>query len=445
MAHWQRLVIALIGACLGALTVSAWRPGVQATPPKQPDIDELRRLFARPQGIPFPQDAIPSPALVTLGERLFQERRLSSTGSVACATCHIPSLGFADGVAVSTAGVTSKPLRRHTPSLWNLAWAPQLYWDGRAASLEDQARFPMSHPDEMASTPEDAARRLSSDPAYVSGFAAAFPGTAGIAGEQILKAIAAFERTLVSPPTRFDRWLAGDPAALDGQQQLGLALFVGKARCVNCHTGFAFTDHAFHDIGLAGTDRGRGAIIGLAKVDNAFKTPTLRELAWTAPYMHDGSKATLEEVVRHYEDGSSKRPSRSPDMPPPFALADEERAALVAFLESLSSDSPPKPSAEGWVRAAAPAPAVTPVAGRVVSQREKSFFPASIRIARGQSVTVLNDDRRTHNVRIRQPTLDYNSGAQEPGESVVLKFDENGLFEAHCGIHPAMRLRIEVE
>ena len=445
MAIGKRLLIVLLGACLGALAVIIWLADAKVAPPERLELDPLKRGFARPRGLPFPGNEVPAPAMIALGERLFHDPRLSSNGSVSCASCHIPALGLADGVAISTAGITGKPLRRHTPSLWNLAWAPLLFWDGRAESLEDQARFPIGHPDEMASSPDDAAGRLAREPAYVPAFAAAFPGTAAITGEMVLKAIAAFERTLVSPPTRFDRWLAGDSNALSEEQRLGYALFTGKAQCVNCHSGFAFTDHSFHDIGLPGTDRGRGAIIGMSKVDYAFKTPALRELAWTAPYMHNGSKATLEDVVRHYESGGIRRASRSPDMPRPFTLSDDERAALVAFLGSLSSDTPPKPSTEPWVRQGRPSLVVTSVTGRVVTQRNTSFAPGAIRVARGQSITILNDDTRTHNIRIRHPLLDFNSGAQEPGESVVLKLDANGLFEAHCGIHPTMRLRIEVE
>ena len=126
----------------------------------------------------------------------------------------------------------------------------------------------------------------------------------------------------MSPPTRFDRWVAGEAGALTPSEVSGFAIFTGKGRCSNCHTGFAFTDHGFYDIGLPGTDKGRGAEIGLPAADHAFKTPTLRELAWTAPYMHDGSLATLEDVVRHYESGGVARPTRSSDLPANLALTD---------------------------------------------------------------------------------------------------------------------------
>jgi cytochrome c peroxidase len=401
--------------------------------------------FARPLGLPSPSDNPQSFEKVALGERLFNERRLSRTGTISCATCHDPRLGFSDGTPLSSAGATKVELRRHTPTLWNLAWAPTLYWDGRAASLEAQARFPMSHPDEMAGSPEFAATTLRALPDYVAQFKAAFPGEAEITGDQILKAIAAYERTLVSPPTRFDAWIAGDVAALDAQEQRGFAVFTGKAQCANCHNGFGFTDFAFHDIGLPGADRGRGAIVGLEAVDYAFKTPTLRELTWSAPYMHDGSLATLEDVVQHYETGGLRRPSRSPDMPRPFTLTSEERAALVAFLTTLSSETPPRPSREPWIGRPAIATSKPVRDARSVSQRNKTFWPESIVARRGERITILNDDTRTHNLRIVDRLWNFNSGSQEPGESVMLKLDHAGRFVAHCGIHPTMRLTIEVE
>jgi cytochrome c peroxidase len=436
-------LVTLFGAALAGLLALAYMSRAPAFLPASGK--SKQQHYARPTGLPHPPGMPPSPELVKLGQRLFGEVALSGNGQISCATCHDPKLAFTDGAQVSLAGATGRPLRRHTPALWNLAWAPALYWDGRAESLEVQAQFPMSHPDEMASAPEEAAARLSGDPAYVTQFRAAFPGTAAISSDLVLKALAAYERTLVSPPTRFDRWLAGDPTALDAQQQQGFAVFSGKAQCINCHTGFAFTDQAFHDIGLPGNDRGRGAVIGVAKADHAFKTPGLRELAWTAPYMHDGSLAALEDVVRHYEAGGIPRPSRSPDMPRSFTLTVDERAALIAFLETLSSEQPPEPSQEPWVRAHAPPPVVPVVAGRKISQRDKTFAPSAVRVKRGEMVTILNDDTRTHNVRVAHPAMSFNSGAQEPGASVSLRLDTAGLFLVHCGIHPTMQLRIEVE
>lgn len=410
-------------------------------------VDEapLRAAFARPDGVPHPAENRPSPAKVALGERLFSDVRLSANGRISCSTCHDPKLGLAEGVPLSTAGVTGRALRRHTPSLWNVAWSPLLMWDGRAAGLEAQAALPMSDADEMASSPELAVARLNEEADMRAAFAQAFPEAPAVSPSNLLKALAAYQRTLVSPPTRFDSWVAGDDSALSTEERLGLSLFAGKARCIACHVGFSFTDHAFHDIGLPTTDLGRGPVAGLRAADHAFRTPTLRELAWTAPYMHDGSLATLEDVVRHYEGGGIARPSRSRELPKAFVLTDEERAALVAFLETLSSDAPPRPSQEAWARRDAPREAVAASVGvTTISQRNRTFTPTAIKLRRGEAVTVLNDDTRTHNVRIASPQMDFNSGVQEPGESIAMRFDRAGTFEAHCGIHPTMRLTIVV-
>ena len=257
----------------------------------------LKAKFARPTFVPRPADNPPSPARIALGKRLFEDKELSSTGTVACASCHDPKLAFSDGEPRGK-GITGKRLVRHTPSLWNVAFSPLLFWDGRAASLEEQVRFPVEHPDEMGDTLDNAVHRLRGMKATSATFAAAFPGRSRrFPPRTIARALAAYERTLVSPPTRFDRWVAGDAEALSPSEINGLQVFAGKGRCISCHTGFAFTDHNFYDIGLPGADKGRGKEIGLRAADYAFKTPTLRELAWTAPYMHDGSLATLDDVI----------------------------------------------------------------------------------------------------------------------------------------------------
>jgi cytochrome c peroxidase len=404
----------------------------------------LKAKFARPQFVPHPPGNPPTPEKIALGRRLFEDKQLSSTGTIACASCHDPRLAFTDGEPTGK-GVTGKRLVRHTPSLWNAAFSPLLFWDGRAASLEEQVHFPVEHPDEMASTLGAAAERLAKDESYRGAFAAAFPESPEISPHTIAGALAAYERTLVSPPARFDAWVAGKADALTAAEVRGFELFAGKGRCIGCHVGFDFTDHNFYDIGLPGADRGRGKEIGLPAADYAFKAPTLRELAWTAPYMHDGSLATLEDVVRHYERGGVARPTRSKDLPQKLTLTDAERADLVVFLESLSSETPPQPSTEPWVGGGRPPTPPPPTDATVVSQLNKTFTPGRVRLEAGRSLTVLNDDTRTHNVRIFNPKLDYNSGAQEPHESVTIRFPDAGTFEAFCGIHPSMRLTVEVE
>jgi len=452
-AEWSRQPCAasafLLAAATGFLAIAALalRPvgeGVRAAEPADA-LAALKASFARPTFIPHPAGNPPTAAKIALGKRIFEDVELSATGTVACASCHDSKLGFADGEPKGK-GVTGRRLVRHTPSLWNVAWSPLLFWDGRASSLEDQIRFPIEHPDEMGSSLEIAVDRFSRHDSYARAFAAAFPADAPqISPRTIAQALAAYERTLVSPPTRFDRWIAGEVSALTPSEVAGFAIFTGKGRCSSCHAGFAFTDHGFYDIGLPGSDKGRGAQIGLSAADHAFKTPTLRELTWTAPYMHDGSLATLDDVVRHYESGGLARSTRSHDMPQSLALSDRERSDLVAFLEALSSETPPQPSREAWVNAAEPAARAPPTQTTLVSEANKLFHPQYVRVRSGELLTVLNDDTRTHNVRIYDPRFDYNSGAQEPTETVTIRFPGPGTFEAFCAIHPSMRLTVVVQ
>jgi cytochrome c peroxidase len=440
----KHLRAALLGVLLGAFILAVLSSGGTAPAAIAPErLAALKRSFARPSFVPAPPDNPGTPAKIALGARLFSDTALSATGSIACASCHDPQLSYSDGVPRGR-GVTARRLERRTPSLWNIAFSPLLFWDGRASSLESQVHFPIEHPDEMGSSIAAAVLRL--DAGYASAFAAAFPDDPRITQRNLERALAAFERSLVSPPTRFDRWVAGDDAALSVAEVNGFAIFTGKGRCSNCHSGFAFTDHGFYDIGLPGEDRGRGPIIGLKAADHAFKTPSLRERAWTAPYMHDGSLPTLEDVVRNYESGGVQRATRSGDLPAKLALADAERGELVEFLQTLSSEAPPRPSREAWLgdppRTALPS---TPTATTLVRQVDKQFHPARVRLKAGQTLTISNADQRVHNVRIYAPTLDFNSGAQEAGDVVSIPFANSGSFDAFCGIHPAMRLRIDVE
>jgi cytochrome c peroxidase len=444
--HAAAAVALAILVGFGALTAAALQPGAHGLGARRPAaaLAGFTASFARPSFVPHPADNPPSPAKIALGRRLFAEVALSGTATIACASCHDARLAFSDGAAKGR-GVTGRRLARHTPSLWNVAFSPLLLWDGRASSLEDQVRFPVEHPHEMGSTLAGAAARLSGRDDYRRDFGLAFPEQPQPTPRSISSALAAYERTLISPPTRFDQWIAGNAAALSASELRGFAIFVGKGRCIGCHTGPNFTDHNFYDIGLPGDDKGRGAVIDLPAADHAFKTPTLRELAWTAPYMHDGSLATLEDVVRHYERGGVHRPTLSRDLPQNLSLGEQERGDLVAFLETLSSEDPPQPSTEAWVHAPPSAePPLAMIATRV-SQVGKVFSPPHIRLQAGDTLTVLNDDTRTHNVRIYDARLDFNSGAQEPHESVSIRFPHSGSFEAFCGIHPSMRLRIEVE
>lgn len=293
-----------------------------------------RAIFARPDpGAPTPQDQ----AKIALGQELFRDVRLSGSANASCASCHDPDRAFTDGrkTAVGPGGAV---LSRNAPALYNLAWATSFFWDGRAASLADQAKVPIEAANELAGDFQTIEHRLSDDPAISARFAEVFPGSEGVTEKAILDALSAYERSLVSPKTRFDRWVEGDDAALSEKEMQGFDIFVGKGGCVSCHGGWRLTDDSFHDIGLPGKDIGRGALTAGASGLPEFKTPSLREVAHTAPYMHDGSLATLRDVVDHYAGGLIKRPSLAATVVRDLKLSDEEKDALVAFLNTLSSE-----------------------------------------------------------------------------------------------------------
>jgi cytochrome c peroxidase len=440
------LLLCTVSAAAGFSTVLGLCAATGAEVGRKPaTLAALKLEFRRPTTIPFPVNIAPTPARIELGHRLFSERRLSANDSISCASCHDPALAFTDGVARGK-GIAREPLVRNTPTLWNLAWGYDYFWDGRAPSLEAQAQGPIEHPKEMAQSLARSAAKLALDGRYLVAFAKAFPLQRRITPATVSAALASYERTIVSPRTRFDRWVDGDPNALSAAEIDGLRLFTGKAGCSNCHSGWAFTDRAFHDIGLPGDDLGRGPIIGVPGVNHAFKTPGLRELVWTAPYMHDGSLATLDDVVRHYESGGINRPSRSTDLPKNLTLTDEQRGNLVSFLESLSSERPPRPDPNFAFGAPREARTVAAsVATSQISQKDKKFKPEQVRIAASEPLKITNDDTRPHNARVFDPRMSFNSGLQEPGDTVTLRFPETGRFEVFCGIHPSMRLSVEVE
>ena len=402
------------------------------------DLAALKQAFRRPAGIPFPSSNPYSPEKRALGERLFHDKRLSADGSIACATCHDRAKGFSDG-RTTAIGVPRRALARHTPTLWNLAWARNVFWDGRARSLEEQVAGPIIAPDEMAQPMDRLVARLGADRDYKRAFAKAFPNDPRVTEGNLKKAIATYERTLVSPQTRFDRWIEGEAAALSAQETEGFRLF-NKAGCVNCHSGWAFTDYAFYDVGLPSDDRGRGAVLRLEKAEYAFKTPSLREAAHRAPYMHDGSLGDLAGVVKHYVGGIADRATRSPDLRK-IDLSADEQAALVAFLVTLSSEGEPQLPARivAETSQAVPAERVTSI-----SQHDKAFTPTHVQVRRGERLWFLNNDTRTHNIRVFDDKLDFDSGAQEPGETVEIAFAKTGSYLVFCGIHPKMELTVDV-
>lgn len=299
------------------------------------DLTDAQRLaWKRPDTIPFPPDNAYTPERAALGKMLFFDSRLSRDKNLSCASCHNPSFGWEVPFATAI-GAGGKPLGRHAPTALNQAWSKNLFWDGRAPTLEAQARGPIEAAVEMDLPLATAVTRLKEVQGYVAAFGKAYPKE-GLTEATVLKAIATFERTIVTGDTPFDRFIRGDRKALSDEARRGFGLFAGKAGCSACHSGWNFTDDKFHDIGLQTGDAGRRALSNDAADQHAFKTPSLREIAARAPYMHHGEVATLEAVLAHYIAGGQRRPSLSPLMKP-LSLTPQDVQDLLAFMRSLSS------------------------------------------------------------------------------------------------------------
>ncbi len=314
---------------------------VRAEPPAAADasLAALKAKYRRAASIPFPADNPYSDAKAALGAMLFFDPRLSVAGTMSCATCHNPGVSWQDGMPKSV-GHDEKPLPRATPTVINLAWADLIMWDGRKDGLEDQVSGPVGTAAEMGGSLQQAVGAVAAVPAYGRAFTRAF-GTDKVTFGRIAQAIATFERTLVSNKAPFDRWIDGDEGAIDAAAKRGFSLFNGKANCAACHSGWRFTDDGFHDIGLPSLDPGRAAQVpDEPLLQHAFKTPTLRNVSQRAPYMHDGSIATLSAVVVHYDTGFLDRPSLSPEMRR-LGLSEGETNDLVAFMRTLTSVDDP--------------------------------------------------------------------------------------------------------
>jgi cytochrome c peroxidase len=314
---------------LAAWSASGKMPAMQA---------HWRADYLRPIEIPFPEDNPFSQAKAELGRVLFFDPVLSGSRARACASCHNPSLSWADGLKKA---IGDGAMSRRTPTALNLAWVPRLGWDGKFRDLEAFTFAPITSAANMNASEETVIERLTAIPGYVHLFTAAF-GDGPITRGKIEASVATFERSIVSTTAPFDRWVMGDEAAVGPAAKRGFALFNGKARCSECHRGWAFTDGSFHDIGTAeGDDIGRGRLFPTSvKLRYAFKTPTLRDVARRAPYMHDGSLASLEEVIELYDRGGIERPSRS-ELITPLRLTASEKADLVAFMNSLTGEPEP--------------------------------------------------------------------------------------------------------
>ena len=300
--------------------------------------------------VPYPADNPPTAETVALGRRLYYDTSLSADNTVSCATCHNPATGFADPKPVSE-GVGKKAGTRNSPTVLNAAYYSTQFWDGRAANLEQQAEGPMHNPVEMAHTLRGVEKRIAADPTYVKEFEQAF-GPGPITIQRVVNAIGAFERTLVSGDSPFDKWYyGGDQKAVTDSVKRGFMVFMSPAKgnCESCHTlndKYAlFTDNKFHNIGVGATedkvsDTGRFVVTNNPNDTAAFKTPTLRNITMTAPYFHDGSRKTLKEVMDFYIGGGNSNPHLDKEVHSLDFLTAQERADLLAFMEALTGDMP---------------------------------------------------------------------------------------------------------
>lgn len=330
---------ALIGfaSSLSSTTVLAESQRPTLADYEKPGSEDLK-VFSRPAAVPQPADNVANPERVELGKKLFFDPRLSGSNFISCATCHNPALGWSDGQRTAI-GHGMQVLGRATPTILNTAYQRAQFWDGRAGTLEEQALGPIVAAGEMNQPLDELIAELKAIPGYEKSFAAAYPGE-GITTQSIAKAIAAFERTVIAGESDFDRWLAGKPGAMSREALWGFVVFKGKGNCTACHTGHNFTDDKFHNIGLKGVDNpGRFAVDPKPALKGAFKTPTLRDVALTAPYMHNGAYATLEEVVDHYDAGGFENGGTPSEDMKPLNLSKEDKRALVAFLKTLTGDA----------------------------------------------------------------------------------------------------------
>ena len=305
-----------------------------AGPEKQ--TEEL--LVPLPRRAPDPLDNPTTAEKIELGQQLFFDPRLSGDNNMSCASCHPPGKSFADGLPQAL-GRSGQRLDRNTPTLLNVAFYSTFFWDGRAGSLEEQALVPIQSPLEMNQNLAELERELNRIPAYVRQFQSVFGSKA--TGDAIAKALASFQRTLVTEPSPFDRYLEGEEDALSEEAKEGMELFM-EVGCVRCHHGPLLTDDRFHRVRIGHGDLGRGAVTGEAGDNYRFRTPGLRNIAQTGPYMHNGSRRTLEDVVTFYYRGiwSTGGGDLPLDIEPMLDRSFSEISPIVTFLESLTGQAP---------------------------------------------------------------------------------------------------------
>jgi len=346
------VLLLLCSLCLAA----AYPPGLaQSTAPGSTAMPigktvQIKAPLGLPP-VPVPADNPPTEDTIALGRRLYYDPMLSVDGTISCASCHVPQFAFSDNEPTSE-GVGKKRGTRHAPTVINSAYNPLQFWDGRAPSLEEQAKGPMANPVEMAHTLDGVVKRLQADAAYPALFKKAW-GTDQITIDMIAKSIASFERTVIAGDSPFDRFYYGhDSRALSPEAQRGLHIFIDprKGNCEVCHTiekGYAlFTDNKFHNLGVGADTRGNLNDVGRFAVTNAdvdmgcFKTPSLRNLANRGPYMHDGSFPTVKDALAHYIGGGNWNAHLDKEIHSLDVLTFDERDDLLQFLDSLNGKLP---------------------------------------------------------------------------------------------------------
>jgi len=302
--------------------------------------------------VPVPADNPQTDQKIHLGAQLYFDKRLSSDGTISCASCHRPDKAWADTEPVSE-GVAHQKGSRNSPSVINAAYIVPQFWDGRAMHLEKQAVGPVQNPIEMDLTVAELEFRLNHIPGYVARFEEVFGSRPNI--DLLAKVIASFERTVITGDSPYDGYIKGDRSAMSGSAIRGMNLFSGKGHCNVCHSGPAFSDSRFHNLGVGYAngefkDVGRFAVTKDPKDMGAFLTPRLRNIALTPPYLHDGSEPTLEGVMDLYNRGGIPNPNLDPAMVP-LNLTEQEKSDLVEFMKALTGpypivEPPPPPNPE---------------------------------------------------------------------------------------------------
>jgi cytochrome c peroxidase len=330
---------------LAAAALAALGCGQTSAPPEHPVVPPDTLHLAIPRGFPLLQVPPDNPTTVqgvALGRRLFYDSILSGDDTQSCASCHAQQFGFSDHGLRFSVGIDGVAGRRNAQALMNVGWNRGSFWDGRAATLEDQALEPVPNPIEMHQDWDEAEAEVRARPEYAELFRAAF-GTPEVTRRRIVQAIAQFERTLISADSRYDRFLRSGQGLSASELRGYVLFFTERGDCFHCHVDHTFTDQAFHNNGLDSVfvDQGRAEITGRPQDVGMFKTPTLRNVEFTAPYMHDGRFATLEEVVRHYNSGGVGSPNVDPfiRVGRGLGLSAQDEQDLVAFLKALSDSS----------------------------------------------------------------------------------------------------------